>query len=276
MADDVQQSAATESSKSETPQRWYQNEWVPRWIGATSSLLGAAAILLAAGTYLTRYYGSVALKIDPPLVIEFRCSSESFNASMCFDRARGSIFSHMTVTAAFQLTAVGSDLKSVSISRSTVDVQFGSDDDRYRLDALWTADFVPGQDFNRQQVVTTSLRGGESVSRELWYFPLSVLCPEKPVSEEDCSERQNFLAWTDFWNGELKNRSPSKYFPAKEYFGRWDPVIFLTFRFWDSTGEEIKGDTIGCKVHISESVGKRIRNGSNAHSLQITLPCDPI
>ena len=68
----------------------------------------------------------------------------------------------------------------------------------YTLTWNWTGDFVAGQPFQRKQVTVISLKGGETRSEEMWFFPLQKPCG--PLTRKECEEkeRHDFLPWATF------------------------------------------------------------------------------
>ncbi len=151
--------------------KWYKNEDIPRWIGALSAALSAAAIIVAVSSYLLARYGlETELVVSAPEVIEFRCSTASFEPSDCAGEA--SNFVYLSLTAAFRISAVGPDLHEAALKGMDALVSIPRSDgttDVYRLRSFWSGDLVGTENPGLKQSVPLSLKGGQSISQEIWF-----------------------------------------------------------------------------------------------------------
>jgi hypothetical protein len=136
----------------------------------------------------------------------------------------------------------------------------------YRLTGLWSADFVPGQTFKRQQVTVQSLHGGESRSQEMWFFPLQEPCGDLRLQECEKKERANFLTWQAFLAG-IHTTDPALSLKQTAYE--------IGFEFAFKEGERVGQKSITCRVEISNTV-RRLADADNYKDkgvLSISAPC---
>ncbi|MEP3670699.1 MAG: hypothetical protein ABJN42_28670, partial [Roseibium sp.] len=245
--------------------KWYKNEDIPRWIGALSAALSAAAIIVAVSSYLlARYCFETELVVSAPEVIEFRCSTASFEPSDC--TGESSNFVYLSLTAAFRISAVGPDLHEAALKGMDALVSIPRSDgttDVYRLRSFWSGDLVGTENPGLKQSVPLSLKGGQSISQEIWFFPISVLC-----ESEACDERQNFLSWHDF-KSQLQTASALKL-----------PGLQVEFRFDGQNAGGGNPEPIVCSVNNGSSLAtklKRIEAREDRSSvpwpISVTLPC---
>lgn len=238
------------------------------WITAIAAVVSSCAVVTAFGTFLWQWFVGIDLEIKLPPVIEFRCSSVNFDSVACF---QGNAY--MTVTAGFSVIGKGAQIHQAAIEESEVIFTIGSNPKTYRLTALWSADFVPGQEFNRRQVVSTSVRGGQHVTQEIWFFPLPKKCAKDGQNKKvGCKEeRDNFLEWTKFRNMLLEFKEK----PEKDL----KKIIELTFLFTYRKSSWIPGRSlllpkeVKCTVEIGESVYIMAEKLPQKDPLYITSPC---
>lgn len=172
------------------------------WTSAISSGLGAASILVAAGFFVSERVRPIALKVDPPAVVELRCSAMNFDADYCASRLHADR-SHLSVTSALRFRAVGPSARSVTISSAQVTVRFPDgfpEREELTLDAFWTGDLTGGKGAFAQ-VVPLSLSGGQAFAQEVWFMPLTAgkTCPPYgDLSLCTGGERRNFVPWQTF------------------------------------------------------------------------------
>lgn len=258
--------------------RWLENEHIPRWIGATASSLTAISVIIGFGTYvLDRHVRSASLIISSPEVIEFRCSAASFRPKDCWG-ADDKAYTYLSVTGAFRMTANGPAAQEVAITGGTAVVTLESDPgtgsapgrktDVYRLRAFWSGDLTGSADPGLKQIVPTSLRGGQSISQEIWFFPLSELCGARS-SATACEERQNFRPWYKFV-GDLDNSINAGIETAK-----------IEFHFTSSNGDGVVNEQapITCTVSLGSSLHRMIERGNLSpdtedQTIYLTLPCN--
>lgn len=239
---------------------------VREWVPVVSSALTALTVILAAAKYLFGFFSPIELQIQLPPVIEFRCSSPEFQGWDCLQGPRPDLY-HLTITAALNLRAMGEATKEATITGASATLRPGPGPARtYKLTGLWSADFVPGQPFRRQQVTVSSLRGGESRSQEMWFFPIADRCDSLPLQDCQKKERANFLPWQEFISS-LHAVDPKLPLRTTAYE--------VEFVFDYKEGERSGRRSIACHVEISNTV-RRLANPDNYRDrgiVSLSAPC---
>lgn len=251
--------------------RWYKNELTFQWLTAASTVLGMLGLLAATVTYLWETFSNPELEVATPLVVELRCSEESFDAEKCWSAAesRPRVF---TVTAAFRLEAKGPKKQSISIdsARLTLSVAKGPRDEpaqSIELQAFWSANLTPGTNGQRRQIVPISLSGGDAVSQEIWFVPVQRICAGVPAAL--CDERANFKHWFHFVNGIVVPRlSVAGAAPTQAN------TATIQFEFRRRKNGELEGRPVPivCTVEFGETADLLVKVDGRK-PLYLTLPC---
>lgn len=234
-------------------------------VGIATSIITATAAVFAGAKYVFGFFAPVELEIELPPIVEFRCSRANFDAAACMNGTYPDA-SHLTLTAALFLRAVGDPGKEATIieARATV-TNLQKRDTPVVLTWLWSGDFVPGQNFERKQVTASSLRGGEAKSQEMWFFPLDEPCNSSSLN--DCAgSRRNFLPWSTFvTNVAVTDRS----------IPRSSAAYSIEFYFKYREGKEAASKSISCSVEVSETL-QRMANPADKPDngvLYLSAPC---
>ncbi len=250
---------------------WYQRELTTRWIGAGANILTALGVLAAVYFFVRDQVTTVELEVLPPAVVEFRCSTTTFDAKRCFEDKRLED-SHLSISAAFHIAALGPAIHRVSIDGAAVKVRIGkgADPEPLELHAFWRGDLTGGYDPDLDQVVSASIAGGETISNELWFFPQPVICFDE--DRGPCpSERANYRPWHLFY-GDVHFRT----WPGKERAPEVKRQIHLQFSFeWRRNGERQPDKLVFCTVDLGKTAYHMIRGREEGlyDPLYITLPC---
>ena len=239
------------------------------WVSVVSSALTALTVLLAGAKYLFGFFSPITLHIELPPVIEFRCSGVDFSGYKCLNSRQAYLY-HLTITAALNLRADGDASKEAMITRASARLRTGTNAQQYVLTGLWSADFVPGQPFRRQQITVSSLKGGESRSQEMWFFSLAERCDNMRLVDCEGKERANFLIWQRFITG---IRMVDSTLPLRQ------TAYVVEFEFEYKEGEKkTRTRGIACHVEISNTV-RRLATAENYEDkgvLSVSAPClDP-
>ena len=149
----------------------------PDWVTAVGTAIPAAAVILAAVLYLIDWSSDVTLAVDPPLVVEIRCSRADFDAARCMDEKHINE-AHLSVTAALRITATGPAQYTAVIDHANATIHFGPDGGKFdpesakprKLPAFWAANLTPGNEDRRQQIAPLALTGGQSSRRVNSYW----------------------------------------------------------------------------------------------------------
>jgi len=228
------------------------------------TLATAVAAFFAAGKYVLGWFSPIELEIELPQVVELRCSNYLHNVDECTKGSRPDE-SHMTVTAAIYLRATGDSSKEATITYATATVTQRSNPSRpYKLTWLWSADFVPGQQFQRKQVTVSSIKGGETRSQEMWFFPLEEPCGATMLALCDTKSRVNFVPWLNFYTA-LALTDPKSAVDRN--------ALDVAFEFHYRQGTEAKVRSVSCMIEISPTVQRMATPREDRGVLAITAPC---
>lgn len=256
--------------------RWWRGKDPLYWIGSISTISAAFSVVVAAWIYISESYQEVNLLVDKPYVVEFRCSTLSFDSDRCFYPDPRSDYSHLSLSAALRMRSVGPNSKSATIRR--VEAKILIDGRSITLTSFWSGQLT-GQDVDSreknsgfQQIVALSLQGGRSISREIWFMPMakSPACVPHEDSIDCFPEREDFMPWERFigtiWN--IIDRSAS----SKE-----TEAISVNFKVVWQAGDVLKTEDIGCLIEIGATARSQARdfdvNGKVVKPLYVTLPC---
>lgn len=233
-------------------------------IGIATSLITAIAAVFAGAKYVFGFFTPVQLEIELPPVIEFRCSRANFDGAACMN---GTYLdhSHMTVTAALYLRATGDPAKEATITSALATVTNLRTKASHVLTWLWSADFVPGKNFERKQVTASSLKGGEASAQEMWFFPLEETCGGASLSECKAS-RRNFVTWAVFVT-DILSADPS--------LPRNSAAYSIEFFFQYREGKDAGSKSIKCVVEVSETLQRMANPADKPQNgvLYLSAPC---
>ena len=239
-------------------------------IGIVTSIITAATAIAAGGKYVFGIFSPIRLEIGLPPIIEFRCSNTRFDGYECL-RAEYPQSFNVTLTAALLLRAIGESTKDATITHATATIERRGAESELpaKLTWLWSADFVPGQAFQRKQVTAMSLSGGESKSQEMWFFPMQEHCGTKNAAECPNSSK-NFVTWLSFLSS-IAGVDHTK--PLK------DTAFEIAFNFKYREGEDRleKEKEILCELEVTD-VLKRMADPSTKGKegvLLVSAPCIP-
>jgi len=240
-------------------------------VQAISAVLAALSVVAAAFFYVKDRVLPIRIRIDPPVVIEFRCSSTRFDVERCFDREQRHK-SHLSLSAAVRIVAIGPAVQSVTVEKATARVtyhrQSAAEPKPIDLVAFWTGNLTGGKgDF--EQVVAQSISGGKTERRELWFMPVpGVACV--PKGDRSCSpERDGFLPWHKFV-GDIINLTQEG--------AEKNEVLEIRVDFlfeWRANDGPTDTIPITCFVDVGESAYAQTHEiqGNMGSPLWITLPC---
>lgn len=255
-----------------------QSGWHGAWRKSTlkervevlTALTTATAAFFAGAKYVFGLFSPIALELELPPAIEFRCSEYSQDAGRtCLQDGRTS---SMTVTAALFLRASGDPAQEATVTHATAEVKRRwLPDSKQALTWFWSADFVTGQEIRRRQVTVQSIKGGEARSAEMWFFPLEEACPAGATVQACKSKAEaNFVAWGDFIGDLGRDREA---LPAEK------AAIDLKFAFHYREGKEQKVKEVTCVVTVTPKtrtaamVTDKLNPERTRQVTSITVPC---
>lgn len=234
-------------------------------VAIATSLITAVAALFAGAKYVFGFFTPVKLDIELPPIIEFRCSRLNFDPAACM-QGTSPDNSHLTITAALFLRALGDPSKEATIKSATATIiPVDRPSEARKLTWLWSGDFVPGQKFERKQVTAHSLKGGEARSQEMWFFPLDEPCGS--LSLNDCTHgRRNFVPWLTFVT-DVSTTDPGM--PRTK--AAYEVQFVFDFREGDKSGSK----SVSCVVEVSSSLRKMADTGDKRDNgvVYLSAPC---
>lgn len=246
---------------------WFLKKKDRDWIdllGALSVSLGILGIFVATGFYIYDRIANVSLEVTAPLVIEFRCSTQSFAPDFCFHRDEIHQ-KHLSMTAALRFDAIGPSIKNIRIISASADVSYPLFKEKISLTAFWTGRFTGGKgDF--VQIVQPSIAGGEALIQEIWFMPLTEPPACIALNKSECkSERKNFHLWPKFiedlktlYNNAVENQKAIS--------------IGVTLKVnWGKTLDEVQTTTLECTLPIGYSIYKQAHL-SVEKPIYVTIP----
>ncbi len=242
------------------------------WIGPVSQSLAALSIVTAACFFIFDRLAPITLEVDSPLVIEFRCSTLSFNAKLCFDGERADT-THLSMSAALRFSADGPAVQHVTVMSARATIQYEARENPIILTAFWSGDLTGGQG-NFQQVLAQSIAGGQTISKELWFMPLSRFPSCPPKGDIFCKpERDNFHPWHLFV-GDIANMFDDA--TAKRPVPEIDVRIDVT---WRVNEDEPSVKELPCQVELGETAKSQLSGFEDEEKpkpLYMTLTCRPM
>lgn len=265
--------SATSESAAEARQTGLRGAWrrttLKERVEVVTALITATAALFAGAKYVFGLFSPIALELELPPAIEFRCSEYSQDASRaCLQDGRTS---SMTVTAALFLRASGDPTQEATVTHATAEVKPRWQSEAKQLTWFWSADFVTGQEIRRRQVTVQSIKGGEARSAEMWFFPLEEACPPgSTVQACKSTAETNFVAWGEFIGDLARDRDALLAEKA---------AIDLKFAFHYREGKEQKVKEVTCVVNVTPKaraaalVVDPINSERTQPVISITVPC---
>ena len=253
-------------AKRKSSPKWWKSIGFKDWVSIGASIVTAAAAVFAGAKYVFGAFTPISLEIALPPLIEFRCSTTSFEAAACTQATRPDDY-HVTITSALFLRAIGDPTKEATITEATATIAgLGMPKIQPKLTWIWSADFVPGQKFERKQVTANSIKGGETRSQEMWFFPLDESCGTATL-EKCTGGRRNFIPWLTFVS---RVATTSRTVPRAE--ASFD--ITFSFKFREGDAKD-KDKSITCTVEISETLQNMANTADKPQHevLYLSAPC---
>ena len=228
------------------------------WLSLITGGAAVSGIAIGLAGWTLDFLRPTVLEIDPPTVIEFRCSTSTVQGNNCGEAPSNSTgfearvtddrsppnftprraLPSLSVTGAFRILARGSTRNAATLRSAKAVISFPEvvDHPEFSLDltAYWSGSLIPGKNVALTQVVPRAMRHGDVLHQEIWFMPLPGSCLKDAILGCKNERNASFLDWWLFRKYIMERTAAVHEGSAKLE----ESSIILTFSFrWEtSTG----------------------------------------